>query len=173
MRTASLLALTLALCGLSHAATNHEATYVVGNLNGLEPGAEGVLQLDGDKVTFRSGKLTVEAPYAKITSAELGAKLTHSKEAPPLYKVWELHKRFGGDKTVYQNVTVTFKDASGNDQTMTLEMIETAAAETQETLEVRTGRKARLQQDDWWGDDRWRTNRNHETWDKTAALGSR
>jgi len=173
MRAASLLALTLAACGLSHAATNSEATYVVGNLDGLEPGAEGVLQLDGDKLTFQSKKLTVEAPFAKITGAELGAKLTHSNDAPPLYKVWQLHKRFGGDKTVYQNITVTFKDASGNDQTMTLEMTATAAAETQETLEVRTGRRARRQQDEWWGDDLWRTNRNHETWDKSAALGSR
>ncbi|HEV2200625.1 MAG TPA: hypothetical protein VGR73_12450 [Bryobacteraceae bacterium] len=173
MRAASLLALTLAACGLSHAATNSEATYVVGNLNGLEPGAEGTLQLDGDRLTFRSGKLTIEAPYAQVTGAELGAKLTHSNDAPPLYKVWQLHKRFGGDKTIYQNFTVTFKDASGNDQTMTLEMTERAAAETQETLEVRTGRRAHQQRDDWWGDDRWRTNRNHETWDKTAALGSR
>lgn len=172
MRAASLLALTLAACGWSHAATNGEATYVVGNLDGLAPGAEGVLRLDGDKLTFQSAKLTVEAPFARITGAELGAKLTHS-EAPPLYKIWELHKRFGGDKTTYQNFTVTFQDATGKDQTMTLEMTETAAVQTHEAVELRTGRKARRQQDDWWGDDRWRTNRNHETWDKTAALGSR
>jgi hypothetical protein len=173
MRAASLLAVMLAACGWSLAATTREATYVVGNLEGLEPGAEGTLKLDGDKLAFQSGKTTIEAPFATITGVELGAKLIHANDAPPLYKVWQLHKRFAGDKTVYQNVTVTFKDAGGNDQTMTLEMTETAAAETHETLETRTGQKARRQQDDWWGDDIWRTSRNHETWDKTAALGSR
>src|SRR6266853_6177 len=103
MRTASLLFLTLA-APLLHGATNREATYVVGNLDALEPGAEGIVRLDGDALTFRSGKVTIEAPYAKISATEMGPTLTHSEDVP-LYKVWQLHKRFA-DRTMYQNFTV-------------------------------------------------------------------
>jgi hypothetical protein len=171
MRAASLLALSLAACGCLSAATNREATYVVGNLDGIEPGAAGVLRVEDDKLTFQTGKLTIEAPYAKVTGVEMGAKLTRSSDAP-LYKFWELPKRFG-EKTMYQNLTVAFTDASGNEQSMTLEMTESAAAQAYDALELRTGRKARRQQQDWWGDDVWRTNRNHESWDHSAVPGSR
>jgi hypothetical protein len=172
MRFVSLVLVTLAaLASPLRAVTNREGTYVVGNLDGLEPGAEGIVHVDGDGLTFRSGKVTIEAPYAKITATEMGPTLTHSEDVP-LYKVWQLHKRFA-DRTMYQNFTVNFKDAAGNDRSMTLEVTAAAAAEMHETLERRTGQKARSQQDDWWGDDLWRTDRNHHAWDQTAALGSR
>ncbi len=172
MRIASLLVVTLAAgSSLLHAATSYEATYVVGNLDGIEPGAGGIVHVGADRLTFRSGKLTIDAPFSKITGTELGAKLTHSEDVP-LYKVWELHKRFG-DKTTYQNFTVNFTDAGGNAHTMTIEMTANAVAAMHETLERQTGQKARRQQDDWWGDDIWRTDRNHQSWDQTAALGSR
>ena len=74
---------------------------MVGNLDNLEPGAEGILQLDAAGLTFHSGKVTLGLPYATIGGAELGAKLTRSSDVP-LYKVWELHKRLGG-KPVFQN----------------------------------------------------------------------
>lgn len=172
MRTASLLVLTVALGSSSlRAAASREATYTIGDLDGLEPGASGIVQLDNQGLKFHSGKITIDAPYSKISSAELGAKLTHSEDVP-LYKIWELHKRFA-DKTTYQNFIVNFKDARGDEHSMTLEMTESAAAELHETIERRTGAKARSQRDDWWGDDMWRTNRNHQTWDQSAALGSR
>jgi hypothetical protein len=172
MRTTSLAVLTLAACtSLLHAATNREATYVVGNLDNLEPGAEGTVHIDGDGLTFRSGKVTIEAPYAKIATTEMGPTLTHNEDVP-LYKVWQLRRRFA-DRTMYQNFTVNFKDSAGNDHTMTLEVTAAAAAELHETLERRTGQKARSQQTNWWGDDLWRTNRNHQDWDQSAALGSR
>ena len=171
MRVVSLLILTLAASSsLLRAATSHEATYVVGNLDGIEPGAGGIVHVGADRLTFRSGKLTIDAPFSKITGTELGAKLTHSEDVP-LYKVWELHKRFG-DKTTYQNFTVNFTDASGHEQSMTLEMPASAVALMHETLERQTGQKARRQRDDWWGDEIWRTDRNHESWDQSAALAT-
>ncbi len=172
MRIAFLAAVMLAACSpCLHAAANREATYVVGNLDGLEPGAAGIVLVDSDGLKFRSGKITIDAPFTKIASTELGAKLTHSEDVP-LYKIWELHKRFA-EKTAYQNFIVNFKDAHGMEQTMTLEMTASAAADVREMLERRTGEKAKRQQEDWWGDDIWRTNRNHQTWDQTAVLGSR
>jgi hypothetical protein len=171
MRIALLLVLTLAASSsLLRAAASHEATYVVGNLDGIEAGAAGIVNVDADRLTFRSGKLTIEAPFSKITGTELGAKLTHSEDVP-LYKVWQLHKRYG-DRTTYQNFTVNFTDAGGHEQTMTLEMPANAVASMHETLERQTGQKARRQRDDWWGDDVWRTDRNHQSWDQSAALAT-
>src|SRR5580692_846395 len=121
MRTASLLLLTLTAGSMSFAATSQEATYVVGNLDGIHTGASGFVHLDDYRLTFRSGKVTVETPFAQVTGAELGSTLTHSSDAPR-YKFWEHF----GSKTVYQNVTVNFKDGSGKEQTMTLELTEAA-----------------------------------------------
>lgn len=170
MRMFSTVILALAVSpALLHAATNQEATYVVGNLDGVETGAKGIAHVDGGGLTFHTGKLTIDAPFAKITATEMGPKLVHPEEAPHR-KAWELHKRLL-DKTVYQNLIVNFKDASGKEQTMTLEMTESAAAEAFDTLELRTGQRVRRQREDgWWGDDVWRTDRNQQTWDQTAAL---
>jgi hypothetical protein len=172
MRIVSLVILALAACSsLSHAATNQEATYVIGSLDGIEAGTTGIVHFDADRITFHSGKLTIDAPFSKITGTELGAKLTHTADVQH-HKLWEIHKR-PVDRTVYQNLNINFKDASGKAQTMTLEMTEIAAAETFDTLELRTGQRARRQQQEgWWGDDIWRTNRNHESWDQTAALAT-
>jgi hypothetical protein len=101
----------------------------------------------------------------------MGAKLIHTDDAPS-HKVWGLHKR-PVDKTVYQNLIVNFKDASGKELTMTLEMTEVDVADTFNTLELRTGQRVRRQREDgWWGDDVWRTDRNHQTWDQSAALAT-
>jgi hypothetical protein len=173
MRTASYLFLTLVLTlaagSIASAATSQEATYIVGNLDGVHTGATGYVRTDDANLMFRSGKVTIETPYAKITSAELGATLTHSSDAPR-YKFWE---RFG-NKTVYQNVTVNFKDSGGKEQTMTLELTAAAALEIHSTLELRTGLKAKRQQEEWWGDSIWKTTRNQKSWDtQSAALASK
>jgi hypothetical protein len=172
MRIAFLLVLTLAVSSsLLRAAASHEATYVVGDLDGIETGAAGIVHIDADRLTFHSGKLTIEAPFAKISTTEMGAKLTHTDDAPR-HKAWGLHKA-PVDKTVYQNLIVNFKAASGKEQTMTLEMTDVDVAETFNTLELRTGQRVRRQREDgWWGDDVWRTDRNHQTWDQSAALAT-
>jgi len=166
MRTSSLMLLILT-AGSLFAATNQEATYVVGNLDGLSAGATGYVRVENDGLTFHSGKVTIETPCAKITSTELGPKLTHSSDGSRL-KFWEL-KRLS-NKTIYQNLTVNFKNSAGIDRNMTLELTESAALEIQNLLDIRTGAKARQQQE-WWGDDIWKTPRNQKTWEtQTAAL---
>jgi len=169
MRTVSLMFLTLAAGSIALAATNREATYVVGNLDGVSAGATGYVRVDSDHLTFRAGKVTIETPFAKITGAELGPKLTHSSDNPK-YKFWA-HL---GSKTIYQNITVNFKNGSGNGQSMTLELTEAAALEIHNTLDIRTGMKARRQQqEEWWGDEYWKTLRNEKSWNtQTAAIGN-
>jgi len=185
MRTVSFFFLTLAAGSVLHAAASREATYVIGNLDGVSAGASGYVRAEADHLTFHTGKVTVEAPYAKITSSELGSKLTHPSDASKL-KFWEFGKHLSS-KTVYQNVTVNFKNGSGNDQTMTLELTEAAALEIHNALGGRIALAGDevydssagadfdghgRQEAGWWGDEAWKTNRNVKTWDsQTAALG--
>ncbi|MEQ1885719.1 MAG: hypothetical protein ABL967_11710 [Bryobacteraceae bacterium] len=168
MRLLSIAALTVLACGFATAATTREATYVVGNLAGMEAGAEGVLTVDSGHLVFRSGKLAVEVPYKKLTQVELGATLTHSVDVP-LYRVWQLHKRLLAEKPTFQNLTLNFKDADGKEQSMTLELLEEAAVQTSDYLLVKTGRKSKRPQEDWWGNSYWRTTRSTSDWDKRNA----
>jgi len=168
MRLIHVAALSVLSCGLVSAADNREATYVVGNLDGVEAGAEGVLTVDSDKLVFRAGKTTVEAPYKKLTQVELGPTLTHSVDVP-LYRVWQLHKRFLTEKPTFQNLTLNFTGDDGNEQSMTLELLEAATLQAYDTILIKTGRKPRRPKEDWWGDSYWRTSRTNPDWEKKNA----
>jgi hypothetical protein len=168
MRPFLVAALSVLSCGLAAAATNREATYVVGNLHDIEAGAEGYLTLESGQLSFRAGKITVEVPYKKLTQVELGPTLTHSVDVP-IYRVWELHKRLLAEKPVYQNLTLNFSDEDGNEQLMTLELLENAAVQTYDAVLIKTGRKPKRPKQDWWGDSVWRTTRTGTEWDKRNA----
>ena len=168
MRLFLIAALSVVSCGLATAATNREATYVVGNLEGVEAGTEGILSVDSGQLVFRAGKTTIEVPYKSLTVVELGPTLTHSVDVP-LYRVWQLHKRLLAEKPTYQNLTLNFKDDDGNDQSMTLELLENAAVQTYDTVMIKSGRKAKRPKEDWWGDSLWRTTRSNSDWDKRNA----
>ena len=134
------------------------AVYVVGNLDNLSPGDEGTLLIEEGKAVFRSGKNVQPVPYAEIHGAELGAKVKPPSDVSP-YKVWQLHKKFT-DRPMHQMLTVEF----GDHRTMTLELEETAAAETLEALEIKTGKKRRATNGEaWWGDSLWKTPQNRNT----------
>jgi hypothetical protein len=160
MRIWSLLLLT---CGVALAGAKtpgSPAVYVVGNLDGIEPGAEGVLTLDADKAVFRSGKMVFPILYHDIHNAELGTKLNPPVDAP-VYKIWQLHKRFVGRAT-HQMLNLEYADKDGNNQTMTFELEEAAAAEMCEALEFKIGKKHRATNGEaWWGDSLWKTQQNH------------
>jgi hypothetical protein len=168
MRLIHVAALSIVACGLVSAADTHEATYVVGNLDSVVVGAEGVLTLDSDKLVFHAGKATVEAPYKKVTEVQLGPTLTHSVDVP-LYRVWELHKRFLAERPTFQNLTLIFAGDDGKARSMTLELLESATLETYDTILIRTGRKPRHPKEDWWGDSYWRTTRTDSEWKKRNA----
>ncbi|MEQ1946281.1 MAG: hypothetical protein ABL995_03780 [Bryobacteraceae bacterium] len=168
MRLFSIAALSVLTCGLALAATTRDATYVVGNLEGVEAGSDGLITVDNNQLIFRSGKITVEVPYKKLTLVELGATLTHSVDVP-IYRVWQLHKRLLAEKPTFQNLTLNFTDADGKEQSMTLELLEGVALQTHDYLLVKTGRKPKRPQEDWWGDSYWRTTRSSTDWDKRNA----
>jgi len=176
MRLSHAVALSVLSCGILAASSPRdnpreaplEATYVVGNLDGMEAGAEGSLGVDSDRLLFRAEKTSVDVPFRKIVQVELGPTLTHSVDVP-LYKVWQLHKRFLAEKPTYQNLTLNFKGDDGKEQSMTLEMLERATLRTYDTILIKTGRKPRHPKEDWWGDSVWRTNRTNPDWEKRNA----
>jgi hypothetical protein len=138
------------------------AVYVIGNLDGISPGSEGILVLDEGRAIFRSGKTGVAIRYQDIRNAELGTKLNPPADVP-LYKIWQLYKRFAG-RTVHQMLMLEFVNKDGNGQSMTLELEEAAAVDTLAALEFRTGKRHRATNGEgWWGDSLWKTPENHNT----------
>lgn len=145
------------------AAPGGPALYTVGNLEGISPGAAGIVVLEGRKITFRSGKTTTAVAYTDIQEAELGAKSNPPSDAP-LYKVWRLPQRVSPERVLHQMLTLEFADKNGKPQTMTLEMEEPAAVATLEQIEIRQGKRQRTRNGDaWWGDSLWKTPRNNNT----------
>ena len=157
--------LLLLVGGAVLAATNTgggPAEYVIGNLNGISPGSEGVLALEDNRAVFRSGKAAFAIRYQDIHNAELGAKVNPPADAPA-YKVWQLHKRII-NRPVHRMLTMEFVDQQGNSQTMTLELEEAAAVDTMNVLDLKLGRKHRATNGEaWWGDSLWKTPANHNT----------
>lgn len=143
-----------------------QAIYVIGNLNGVSPGDEGVLVLGPDEAVFRSGKTVLSVPYGDIHNVELGTRVM-PPSGVPLYKVWQLHKRFLTERSMHQMVNFDFSGKDGHDQSMTLEFDETAANQTLVEIEIHQGKRAPPKRatngDPWWGDSAWKTTRNNNT----------
>ena len=136
------------------------AVYVIGNLEGILPGAEGILVLEEDQAVFRSGKVVLPVPYGDIRNVELGTKVL-PPSGVPIYKIWQLHKRFPAQRPLHQMVNFEFIDKDRKDHSMTLEFEEAAANETLVEIETRTGKRKRATNaDPWWGDSAWKTTRN-------------
>jgi hypothetical protein len=85
----------------------------------------------------------------------------------PLYKVWQLHKRFLAEHPAQRMVNIQFSDKEGKDQTITLEFDEAAANETLAGIEIHQGKRIPPRRatngDAWWGDSAWKTTRNNNT----------
>src|ERR1700722_14745104 len=164
MRIASLVLLTsmAALAGTG----GGPAVYVVGNLDGVSPGDEGILVLDRDAAVFRSGKTVLALRYSDIHNVELGTRVMAPADVP-LYKVWRLPKRFLTERRMHQMVNFQFADKAGNDQIITFEFEEAAANQTLVEIEIRQGKRTAPKHastgDSWWGDSVWKTTGNGNT----------
>jgi hypothetical protein len=163
MRSISILLLSsvVALAGSGGGPT----VYVVGNLDNVSPGAEGILVLEKEQAVFRSGKTVLPLPYNDIHNVELGTKVVPA--TVPLYKVWQLHKRFLVERPTQRMVNIAFSDKDGKDQTITLEFEESAANQTLAEIEIHQGKriapKRATNGDPWWGDSAWKTTSNNNT----------
>jgi hypothetical protein len=61
LRNASLMILTLAAGPMLFGAANREATYTVGNLDGIHAGAKGTVHLDDSALSFLTGNWVPKA----------------------------------------------------------------------------------------------------------------
>ena len=163
MRVAAyvLLASGVALAGSGGA----PAIYVVGNLEVVSPGAEGILVLEKEQAVFRSGKFVLPIPYSGIHSLELGTKVV-----PPsvsLYKVWQLHKRFLTERPTPTDGQLRVLRAGRQGSKHDLRAEESAANNALAEIETRQGKRIAPKRttvaDSWWGDSAWKTTRNDNT----------
>lgn len=159
--------------GILAAANVHTTTYVVGNLDNVSAGAIGTVNLSDDKaIVFRTRETAVEVAYPNINKAQLGARVTHTPDVP-LYKVWQLHKRLLAPRDSTQYLTVDFKNANGEDRTMTLELDTSVASDMMAVIEIHQGNRPAAvydaHPDQWWGDGTWKTNRNAPKWTPSGS----
>lgn len=167
-RTISFLALGTLACIAAFGASHTEmTTYVGGNLTGVTPNSGGTLTFSDDKAMyFRAGQSNIPVPYESIIKAELGAVKSRPRpHTDPIYKVWSLQKRFTGIKT--QSLTVEFKNESGEEKTMTLELAHANAPAVLSAIQNHSNGKTA--QAGWWGDDYWKTSRNTDHWNQSVA----
>jgi len=129
-------AVTLASVSMAKAAPaatpSQTTTYVDGNLMGVAPNTGGTLVFSDEKImTLRTGLTSVSIPYASISKAELSVTKSHGHDAPKI----EIWKHIGsGKKTETQYLVVNFKNETGQDKTMTLELAHAAAPVVLDTI---------------------------------------
>ena len=158
MRLLTLSAFTLVAGSLAAAA---DFTYVSGSLSILTPNSGGTLLYStGKQIELKTPLHKVAIPFATISKAELGE--VHTPTPEPVYKIWSLRKRFA-NKGETQELTVTFKDDTGSEQTVILELSRQDAWATlvaiqgqNETVPGANGQ--------WWGDRMWKTSHNSAQW---------
>ncbi len=137
MHTRLLVLIASAALTFAAGVTSETSTYIDGTLPGISPNTGGTLVLsDAKALSFRTGLTTVSINYAQVTHVELGATKETSHDVP-VYKVWALHKRLGG-KTQTQLLVVNFKDETGSDKSMTLEVAKSSANSVLSTIKSRT-----------------------------------
>jgi hypothetical protein len=79
----------------------------------------------------------------------------------PLYKVWKIGQRLLPPEPV-QSVTLEFKDAEGQRNSITLEMAKPVADRLVARIREAAARKEAASQR--WGDHIWKTARNQAQW---------
>lgn len=169
MRFLTLPTLTILAGGLLAAADSATVTYIDGNIADLSPKTGATLYLTNPQsMELKTPLHQVQVPYAQILKAEAGSVMVHTADPEPLYKVWALPKRLVKSET--RQVTVTFNNGSGQDQTMTLELSRVAADGVIATIERRN---AKVANNDWWGDNYWKTTRNRDQWGGAGALAQK
>lgn len=169
MRFLTLPTLTILAGGLLAAADSATVTYIDGNVTDLTPNTGATLSMKNPQsLELHTPLHTVQVPYSQILKAELGTVTVHTSEPEPLYKVWALPKRLM--KTETRQMTVGFTNASGQIQTMTIELSNVAASDVLAMIERHN---AKVANNGWWGDSYWKTNRNRDTWGGAGTVAQK
>jgi hypothetical protein len=155
--------------GLVTAADMQTVTYIGGTVADFAPNTGATLYLNNPQsMEIRTPLHTVQVPYNQILKAELGSITVHTPEPEKLYKVWALPKRLMKSET--QQMTVAYKNGTGQDQTMTIELAKPAASGLFAQIERRNGKIA---DNNWWGDGYWKTTRNKDSWGGAGTIAQK
>jgi hypothetical protein len=142
-----------------------KASYVTGTVADIPRNAQGTLDLDdSDQLHFKYGETSFKLPYTRITGFEFENKAV--RELDPGFgraKVWALLA-----KKKSEVLTVMFQDEQDRKGVLVLELPKGTAELATPVLAARTGKAQGIQpgseEDAWWGNRYWRTNRNRHLW---------
>lgn len=174
LRTAVLTSVScLALC----AAAGDPATYTQGTVKGLPLNTTGKLEMDGQNLVFHHGSNHLSVPYQNITGIDVDGA-AGAKE--PMYKIWKLHKRLGGDSAA-RRVTVRYAAEPNVNKMMVFTMAPEHADHVRRALDPATaktfdkkremGEVKSTYREEWWGDSMWKTTRNAAKWPDNKPAG--
>ena len=169
MRFLTLPTLTILAGGLLLAADSQTVTYIGGNLADLAPNSGATLYMNNSRsMELRTPQHSVQVLYGQILKAELGSVVDHSAEPEASYKFWALPKRLVISEA--RQMTVSFTNADGQDQTMTIELPKKAADRVFATIERHS---AKVANDNWWGEGIWKTTRNKDQWGGAGTVAQK
>jgi hypothetical protein len=169
MRFLTLPTLTILAGGLLLGADSQTVTYIGGTLADLAPNSGATLYMNNSKsMELRTPEHSVQVPYGQILNAELGAVVVHSPESDAPYKFWALPKRLVTAEA--RQMTISFTNADGQDQTMTVELPKKAADRVFATIERHSGKVAN---NNWWGESVWKTSRNKDQWGGAGTVAQK
>ena len=163
------------ICLAGQTATG-SAAYVDGTVSAIPANTAGTLDLsDSEQLRFRYGHTSYAIPYDKITSFQRGRNNNRgfgSRIASGASKIGStILPMFFSNK---KYITIAFKsEDSANSEQMVFQVSDGVADTTIPVLEARTTNPAEAGQttatavsdeDSWWGNKVWRTNRNRHLW---------
>jgi hypothetical protein len=167
MRFLTLPTLTIFAGGLLLAAGSESVTYVDGNIADFTPNTAATLDVNNSaSMELRTPLHSVQVPYSNISEAKLGEVKSHTPAPEAAYKFWALPKRLM--KSESQQIVVSFTSASGQDQTITLELSKPAASSVLAAIERHNAKVA-----NWWGDTYWKTTRNKDSWGGAGTVAQK
>jgi hypothetical protein len=135
MRTASLTTLTLLACGLAFAGRAENAVYAGGNLDGIAPQANVVVDLSGDKaMKLRSRGTDFSVPYAGVTKTDVSVPNASATDPSATSQAATNQAATKGKSSssksskLTQLLTVEYTNAQGEAKTISLQLTKPAAS---------------------------------------------
>ena len=148
---------------LCDAATKVE--YVGGTVQSIPANAVGSLNFDNPRdLQFNYSGSVYKLPYEQITSTDLTRtelRRIHKVPVPALFpNRWK------------NTLTISYKDSAGTTGTVKFVMPMADAVNAREAIADRKAppgeTSATSRDNQWWGDQYWKTNRNKPVWDEQA-----
>jgi hypothetical protein len=146
------------------------ATYVGGSVKSIPLNLIGTLDVSerGD-LRFDYGTGTYKLPCTQITSTA-----TTQDEARRILHRFKVPSIAPGRKK--ETLTVNYKDAAGVNGTLNFELTAAQASALLETIAIKKAAPDTAafgkNDEDWWGDKYWKTNRNRNEWEGGANAAS-